>query len=128
MDTTTDPISYRRELLQTAADLIDGDRNVDYGDPIDDFRRTSRYWNTHISGVMSRFLLKEIGLQPNELISVQNILVYLLNLLEPHDVAIMMGQLKDSRLAWSPEKGDHWVDKAGYAGCGYDCVQREDLL
>jgi hypothetical protein len=37
------------------------------------------------------------------------------------DVAIMMILLKVSRLGWSPEVADHWLDVAGYAACGYDC-------
>lgn len=110
----------RRALLMEAASLVDGDRNVQYGDPIDDFRRTSTYWSTHIGGVFRR-KAHALGYECEE--GVLNILDHLL---DPHDVAIMMGQLKDSRLAWDPYKKDSWVDKAGYDACGYDCVVRED--
>jgi hypothetical protein len=38
----------------------------------------------------------------------------------------MMTMLKLSRISWSPEKRDHWVDGIGYLSCGWDCVVRED--
>lgn len=117
--------SYRRELLETAADLVDGDRNVSYGDPIQDFRRTGQYWGIHIAGIFSRHL-KANGYAPDEGMSVDDVAGILCNLIDPHDVAIMMMQLKHSRLAWSPEKEDHWADAAGYAACGWDCVVREN--
>ena len=114
------PFGNRRALLNEAAELVDGDRNAQYGDPIDDFRRTSIYWSTHIGGVFRR-KMNSLGHDSDE-----SVLYVLDNLLDPHDVAIMMSQLKDSRLAWDPYKKDSWVDKAGYDACGYDCVIRED--
>lgn len=106
----------RRKLLNEAADLIDGDRNAQYGDPNDDFRRTSKYWSTHAGGIFRR-KLNESG------ITVSDDIVNLVDsLFDPHDVAIMMVQLKNSRLAWSPEKEDHWKDGAGYMACGWDCI------
>lgn len=125
MGTETGHESFRRQVLSEAAELIDGDRNADYGDPIDDFRRTAGYWNIHIGGVARRVLIKDWGYSADAKVTVDTFLSMLSSLLDPHDVAIMMGQLKDSRLAWSPQKEDHWVDKAGYAGCGFDCIKRE---
>lgn len=110
----------RRSVLLEAADLVDGDRNAQYGDPIDDFRRTGIYWSTHIGGVLRRKANEcRVPLDPDVLDIVDR-------LLDPHDVAVMMGMLKASRLAWSPDKRDHWTDAAGYAACGWDCVVRED--
>lgn len=93
--------SIRRDVLMLAADLVDGDRNSTYGDPLQDFRRTATYWTTYLEGIGDRPLL-------------------------PHDVAAMMSLLKISRISWSPDHKDHWVDLAGYAACGHDCVERED--
>lgn len=109
----------RSDLLLEAADLVDGDRNAQYGDPIDDFRRTATYWSTHIGGVFRR-KMHVLGYGLDE-----HIINLIDKLLDPHDVAIMMNQLKDSRLAWDPYKRDTWTDKAGYSACGYDCVIRE---
>lgn len=98
--------SVRRDLLMEAADLVDGDRNNQYGDPIGDFRCTADMWSAYLrrrNDIPEDFALK------------------------PHDVASMMSLLKISRIGWSPEKRDHWSDLAGYAACGYDCSLKEDL-
>jgi hypothetical protein len=43
-----------------------------------------------------------------------------------HDVAALMMLLKISRLSWTPNKADHWLDIAGYAGCGWECTVLEN--
>lgn len=108
--------TIRRQMLEEAASLVDGDRNIQYGDPNDDFLKTSSYWSTHAGGVLRR-KLHDAGLKvDDEVMQIVN------NLFDPHDVAIMMIQLKIARLAWSPQVKDHWVDSAGYAACGLDCA------
>ena len=87
-------VTPRRDLLNEAADLVDGDRNVQYGEPTADFARTAEFWSTYLGTKVS-----------------------------PHDVAAMMSLLKISRLTWSPMKRDHWTDLAGYAACGFECVE-----
>lgn len=89
------PVSRRRTMLDEAANLVDGDRNVSYGDPSADFRRTANLWSTYLDGKTA---------------------------LDAHDVAAMMALLKLSRIRWSPEKRDSWVDLAGYAACGLDTI------
>lgn len=95
----------RAKVLRQAEELVNGDRNASYGDPIQDFARTAVFWQEYLQGVVA----KRGSLE-----------------LQPHDVAAMMALLKISRLAWSPEKEDSWVDLAGYAACGFDCVERQD--
>lgn len=100
-----DGLTNRREILEEAITLINGDRNNHYGDPVDDFATTATMWQAYLERVsMARGHQFDI---------------------EPHDVAIMMCLVKISRIAQSPEKRDHWADLAGYAGCGYDCSVRE---
>lgn len=97
-DTGIDGTSFknkREAILRSAEKIINGDRNVQYGDPNADFRRTAELWSTYLQGKHAVIL-------------------------EAHDVAIMMILLKVSRLAWSPDKADSWCDIAGYAGCGFD--------
>lgn len=95
----------RSEILEEAIHLINGDRNNDYGDPLDDFSTTASLWSTYITRcAMVRGHMA----------------------LSPHDVAVLMVLLKVSRISQSPEKRDHWADLAGYAGCGWDCVVRQD--
>lgn len=83
----------RTDLLHTAEQYVNGDRNVQYGDPIEDFRRTA--------ALMSAYLGVEVA---------------------PHDVAVLIALVKVSRIRWSPDKKDHWADLAGYAACGWDVV------
>ena len=90
--------------MRRCRSLVNGDRNVQYGDPIDDFRRTAALLEIYLKGIIDK-----------------NGEVHL----EPHDVAVLMILLKISRIVWSPGKEDHWIDVAGYAACGADCVQRE---
>lgn len=106
----------RRKLLIEAADLVEGDRNAQYGDPNEDFRRTATYWSTHAGGILRR-KLNEKNINVNE-----EILKIVDTLFDPHDIAIMMVHLKTSRLAWSPDKEDSWKDAAGYMACGWDCI------
>lgn len=84
----------RATVLLGAEELVNGDRNAQYGDPRQDFRRTATMW--------AAYLETEV---------------------EPHDVAALMALLKVSRIRWSPQKLDSWMDLAGYAACGWDCAE-----
>lgn len=90
-------------LIETAA-VIDGERNIDYGEPYDDFTTTAEFWQTYIE----RTITRRGGLA-----------------LEAHDVAAMMMLLKTARLTWTADKKDHWMDAIGYAACGWECVEKE---
>jgi hypothetical protein len=94
-------VSQRRILLEQAAGLVDGDRNADYGPPDGDFTAAAFMWQAYLH----RTFGQRGGLK-----------------LTAHDVAAMMIMLKLARIAWSPDKQDHWADIAGYAACGWDCV------
>lgn len=99
-------VSPRASALNEAKDLICGDRNAQYGPPTEDFRRTA--------AMASAFGFRVVsfeGATPTAL--------------SAYHVAVFMMLLKTSRLAWSPEKRDSWVDTAGYAGCGYECAVEE---
>lgn len=101
-------ISSRARLLTEAANIIDGDRNIQYGDPIDDFSLTAQMWEMYIRRLM---ITRNLDVP----------------MLDPHDVAVMMLLVKVSRLTQTPEKRDHWLDIAGYAGCGWECVEQTYL-
>lgn len=103
-------VNPRGDLLLDAERIVNGDRNVDYGDPIDDFRRTAAFWTEYLRGVRARRQTR--GEVSNDE-------------LEPHDVANMMMLLKISRATWSPAKYDNLLDIAGYAACSWDCINRE---
>lgn len=91
-NTTVNPASNERPFKQTPAGFLDtakqivhGDREKTYGDPGKNLRRIAGYWSTHLG----------IDITQN-------------------DVCIMMMLLKMARLGNDPEHVDSWVDIAGY--------------
>lgn len=76
--------------------LVFGDRNRDYGHPIEDFSRTAAFWTAYLGD----------KLKPGEIVTAE-------------DVGILMCLLKLSRQR-NREKRDNLVDLAGYA----ETVQR----
>lgn len=106
MDTMAKPgwcgLTTRGDLLLEAKNLIDGDRNNQYGPPTQDFECTAKV----LSNLGFCFIDRE-----GEIGEIQS-----------HHVAMIQMVVKLSRLAWSPEKRDSWMDIAGYAGCGWECV------
>ncbi len=90
--------SPRIELLNDAMGAVIGDRNNQYGPPTQDFDRTAA-------------ILNALGYRaPNN------------TEMMPHDVALLVIAVKMSRLMWSPMKRDSWLDIAGYAACGWECM------
>ena len=84
---------YRKVVLEEAARLISEDRNIDYGDPMKNFRAISEMWSAYTDVKIT-----------------------------PHDVAVMMILVKVARLSSSPRKQDSWIDIAGYAALGAEIV------
>lgn len=83
----------RTETLDIAANLINGDRQEDYGPPVKNFQDIATGWSV-IFG-------KEI---------------------EPHKVALAMDWLKTCRALTSPDHHDSWIDKVGYTAIGGELV------
>jgi hypothetical protein len=82
----------RVEALRTAASIITGDRDKQYGGPEENFERIAKVWSVILGVPITR-----------------------------EDVAMMMVGLKVARYASkSGYQPDTWVDIAGYAGCGYE--------
>lgn len=100
------PESKRAAILAEAIKLITGDRNVQYGPPGKDFNRAAN-------------ALTALGFGKENAVNNE------CEVLADHDVAIIMIVLKLSRLMWSPQKRDSWVDVAGYAGCGGEVARAE---
>ncbi|UGL61838.1 hypothetical protein SEA_FRANKLIN22_25 [Microbacterium phage Franklin22] len=88
-----EPLTKRQDILRTAESLIHGDREQDYGRPIDSFTRVAAAFNLVLQG---------IGHPP----------------IDPMTAAKLMIALKLSRLAGGDNKDDTWVDLAGYAALG----------
>lgn len=92
----------RVEVLFEAAELIDGDRNLSYGTPTQNFQNIAELWTTRF-----RHLLRD-GQE-----------------FKASDVADAMILLKVARNI-AQKKRDNWVDLAGYAGCGWEAQLAEE--
>lgn len=102
--------SARGGVLDEAKSLITGDRNNAYGPPTQDFRRSAdaltAYGYRHTQLAASDPPCSTCGATA----------------LQAHDTAIAIDCVKTSRLMWTPGRRDSWVDKAGYAACGYEAA------
>jgi len=82
----------RVQALREAARIVNGQRDMQYGGPEDNFDRIAKIWSV----VFSREFTTE-------------------------DVAMAMVAMKLARFASnSGFQPDTWVDIAGYAGCGFE--------
>lgn len=91
----------RKELLEEAAKITNGERQDHYGTPEDNFATIAALWNAYIAAIINTTTKG-----------------YLL----AHDVAAMMILLKVARIASDPKHLDSWIDIAGYASCGGEIV------
>lgn len=93
----------RKELLDTAAKITNGERQEHYGTPEDNFATIAAFWNAYIERAITARQDKCIGLNSA-------------------DVAAMMILLKVARLGADIKHSDSWIDIAGYASCGGEIV------
>jgi hypothetical protein len=88
----------RKEILAEAEKYVCSDRNLQYGEPEDNFSVIAKFW--------SAFLDIEIA---------------------AWQVATMMILLKTARIKSSKGRDkDSWVDAAGYSACGGELGLKED--
>ena len=84
----------KSEILKTAENIVNGDREKQYGKAEDNFNTIANLWADYLS----------VKVEPTDI--------------EPKDVAAMLALLKIARIATGHAKEDNWVDLAGYAACG----------
>jgi len=94
----------RAEVLHLAREAVTNARNVDYGEPQDDFACTAELWESYLARIDQTRGRLEV---------------------RASDVPVMMILLKISRLAQTPGDADHWVDIAGYCAIGAECASGE---
>lgn len=75
------------EILETAADLVTGERGAAYGDARVNMELIARLWNVYLDG----------------------------RLITATDAAIMLALLKIARISTGQPKADNFIDLAGYA-------------
>lgn len=79
----------RAEILATASDYVTRDRAATHGNAEDSFAELGRVWGARLGVPIA-----------------------------PHQVAIMLADLKSVRAWHNPAHPDNWVDGAGYYACG----------
>ena len=84
----------KSEILKTAENIVNGDREKQYGKAENNFNTIANLWADYLSA-------KD---EPTDI--------------KPKDVAAMLALLKIARIATGHAKEDNWVDLAGYAACG----------
>ncbi len=90
----------RDQILDTAKQTICHDRNDQYGEPEDNFRRIAEFWTAYLGPELPRSLTAA-------------------------DVANMMILFKVARNASGSMKDDNWIDLCGYAACGGEVSAKE---
>jgi hypothetical protein len=93
-------MNSREKCLEQVREAVCSDRNRDYGEPEDNFLDIAIMWNTYLGKRVD-------GLSAT-------------------DVANLMVLTKVARAKTSPRKLDHYIDMAGYAACGFACVEKQD--
>lgn len=93
----------RRSTLETALDYVVNDRNIDNGDPEDNFGSIAELW--------TYWLRRKYNVEFS---------------VTPTDVAMMSLMIKIARLLVSESKADNWIDIAGYAACGAETAGIEE--
>lgn len=96
MSDTHEPYPKRVQLTQSAAALITGDRQKDYGPPVANFQRIANLWNDHMETTM----------------------------FTPRKVAELMLLLKMARTVNSPTD-DSYLDAIGYAAIAGELAELE---
>lgn len=87
----------RLRLLGEAARLIDGERDRVYGPPVVNHRRIAALWSAYLGYEITA-----------------------------SEAAIMLGLVKVSRLAASPDHEDSYTDMAAYAAIAWECQEADN--
>ena len=95
------PSEYRLAILEKLKGIVCRDRMKDYSDAEDNFRHIGQRWTLYLN--------QRFGASFK---------------LESHDVAVMMCDVKISRIAATPTHQDSWYDLAGYAVCGGGIIDK----
>lgn len=87
----------RNECLSIANNMVNGQREGEYGTPEDNFIVIANFWSSYLKTNISAT-----------------------------DVAMMMALLKIARIKTGTFKADSFIDLAGYAACGYEIASNKE--
>lgn len=102
-------MNTREKVLKEALNCVNGEREKQYGNPEDNFKRIADLWSDYLS-----MLFEDVVFE-----------------LDPIDVAKMMVLFKIARSNGDKDKMDNYVDIIGYAACAaeiFDGQEKDDIL
>lgn len=88
----------RKRVLREAEKCVCGQREQDYGEPEDSFRKIGTFWTAYLNYAVK---------------------------IDAEDVAAMMALLKIARISENQQHMDSWVDGCGYFACGGEIAGKE---
>ena len=88
-----------KEILETALEIVEGDRASTHGEIRENHTNIARLWNAYLSSCLGE--------------------------LKASDVANMMELLKIARRRTGSLNRDDYVDGAGYAAAAYECAEEQ---
>jgi hypothetical protein len=103
MATEAQPTMTRENTIKFAMDYVTNDRNIDNGNPEDNFSAIAELWTF--------WLEKKYGITFK---------------LTATDVAMLSLMIKIARLLVTETKHDNWIDIVGYAACGAETASIEE--
>ena len=98
-NTTTPSPSERLEMLRQAEKIVGQQRNLEYGEPVQNMKRTANMLQAYFGDRIETAI-------------------------KPEDVAAIGVIIKLCRRAHNPDHLDSWVDIAGYSSIGYEAVKK----
>ena len=111
----------REEVLELAKSAVLGDRNAQYGEPDQDFKRTAALWNILSLAQFDATLIDWPGkLEAKTLDFCRGIIAELDTAMSVADKMVALKLSRNTHM----QKLDNYVDIAGYAACGYEAVLR----
>lgn len=102
-------MNTREKVLKEALNCVNGEREKQYGNPEDNFKRIAELWSVYLTSIFEGVVFE----------------------LEPIDVAKMMVLFKIARANGPKDKLDNYVDIIGYAACAaeiFEGQERNDTL
>lgn len=99
-------MNTRQKVLEDALKCVNGEREKQYGNPEDNFKRIADRWSLYLTD-----LYKDEGVVIE---------------LEPIDVARMMIDFKLARANGPKDKLDNYIDMIGYAACAAEIFEKDN--
>lgn len=99
-------MNTRQKVLEDALKCVNGEREKQYGNPEDNFRRIAKRWSLYLT----------------ELYEDEGVVIEL----DPIDVARMMIEFKLARANGPKDKLDNYIDMIGYSACAAEIFENSN--